>query len=88
MFEDLLVGGGREGAKERFKTGDRPAGSLNEWLVKQTFKASMRITGGNYSKDWDGRPSFVTPWARGEKWSLVCPYTGKDFFEIHVPYVC
>jgi hypothetical protein len=24
------------------------------------------------------------PWARGRKWSRVCPFTGKDFLERHV----
>jgi hypothetical protein len=32
-------------------------------------------------RDWDGSGWKKAPWARGRKWSRVCPFTGKDFLE-------
>jgi hypothetical protein len=41
---------------------------------------------GNYCKHWDGRTCLATPWARGNKWSPVCPFTVTSARKIRVTF--
>jgi hypothetical protein len=65
----------------QWKWSSKASGVVGTALSQSTGDALLSCpqAKGNYLH-WDGRACLATPWARGSKWILVCPFTVTFFW--------